>query len=332
MSLDASDQSYHRSLSNKQSFKYPSDKRSASFVFPKCQTAGQKTTHNLESLASDAESATATSKHQEQALLSAIYNTIAISLFVACLGLLAVLYIVLESFLKPIFWALLTSAFLFSSKRFLTETARSRLADIETRETILALESFLFPFELFDAAIDRFGSFLKQNVFSLIALIFTVLFFNLMDSYYDAIFQAAFVFVNFIYKVTTSVAYYSDNSYQVTLALIIGYIVGITVYWKNGENALLFQILSFPIWINLLFHVSKLMGSYRPLVIFIFCVLACLGVVSFVTEYVKKRMAQMSYHQELLDGSFLSDLNSSNEALLNDSNYLNETRNAEAGK
>jgi len=40
---------------------------------------------------------------QEQALLSAIYNTIAISVFSACLGLLAALFIVLEAFLKPPF-------------------------------------------------------------------------------------------------------------------------------------------------------------------------------------------------------------------------------------
>lgn len=61
------------------------------------------------------------------------------------------------------------------------------------------------------------------------------------------------------------------------------------------------------------------MGSYRPFVIFFFCVLACLGVVSFITEYTKKRMA--SYQQDLLDNSFLVDLDSSNEALLQDTTH-----------
>lgn len=203
MSLDADDQVYSRSLSSKEnafvSEKKGASLRSGSFIFPnKCQT-GKKT--NFEERTDNA-STDSTSKQQEQALLTAVYNTIAISLFVACLGLLAVLYIVLESFLKPIFWALLTSAFLFSSKRFLTEAALYRLADIERRETVLALESFLFPFELFNTGIDRFWSFLKKNIFSLIGLIFTVIVFNLLDSYYDGIFQTVFGFINFIYKVS----------------------------------------------------------------------------------------------------------------------------------
>ena len=68
-------------------------------------------------------------------------------------------------------------------------------------------------------------------------------------------------------------AHYSDNSYQFTLALLVAYALGISLYWNNGENALLFQILSFPIWTSLLFHVSKLMGTLRPLFVLIFCVL-----------------------------------------------------------
>lgn len=143
-----------------------------------------------------------TSKHQqEQALLSAIYNTIAVSIFFACLGLLAILFIVLRAFLKPIFWALLTSAFLFSSKRHLTNIARSRLASIEKREAVLALESILFPFELLDSGIDFFCSFFKKNIFRLIGLILTVVFFNIIDSYYDDVIQILYFFIDSIYKV-----------------------------------------------------------------------------------------------------------------------------------
>ncbi len=127
---------------------------------------------------------------QEQALLSAIYNTIAISVFSACLGLLAALFIVLEAFLKPIFWALLTSAFLFSSKRYLTDVARLRLADIEKRDKTLALECLVAPFQLVDSGIDLFWSFLKKNVSRLAGLVALILLFNVVDSYYETFVQA----------------------------------------------------------------------------------------------------------------------------------------------
>ncbi len=97
-------------------------------------------------------------------------------------------------------------------------------------------------------------------------------------------------------------AQYSDNSYQFTLALLIGYGIGITLYWNNGENLLLFQILSFPIWTSLLFHVSKLMGAFRPLFVLIFCVLACLGLVSLINDFFKKaKVFQITTHDEDVD-------------------------------
>ena len=113
-------------------------------------------------------------------------------------------------------------------------------------------------------------------------------------------------------------AHFSDNSYQITFALLIGYAIGITLYWNNGENTLIFQIFSFPIWMSLLFHVSKLMGDFRPFFVFIFCVLACLGIFSFIKEFIKTKFLQHTQHWELLDES-CCDLNNSSDNSFNNS-------------
>lgn len=203
MSLEGDENLYSRTLKSKNNhYMYQSDKKSGQYqksVFPNTQRKNSLFTGDSE--VSNAVEITPKNQ-QEQALLSAIYNTIAVSIFFACLGLLAILYIVLESFLKPIFWALLTSAFLFSSKRYLTDKARLRLSDIEKKENILALEFIFFPFQMIDSGINCFWAFLKKNVTHLVGLVTAVILYNVIESYYENIVNTVCLFSNSIYVVS----------------------------------------------------------------------------------------------------------------------------------
>ncbi len=188
-------------------YNYLSDKKSSNFqsqIFPNTLRKSSLNQHeNADTPVSNPVEITAKNQ-QEQALLSAIYNTIAISIFFACLGLLAALFIVLEAFLKPIFWALLTSAFLFSSKRYLTDAARFRLADIEKCEKTLAIEFLIAPFQFIDSGINLFWLFLKNNVHRLTGLVIFIILFTIIDSYYDSFLQTLYLFINSIYIVSSS--------------------------------------------------------------------------------------------------------------------------------
>lgn len=119
------------------------------------------------------------SVNSDQALLSAVYNTAAISLLVVCVGLCALLFVVLQAFVRPILWALLTSACLFSLKRLLTDVARRRLAEIERAESMLAFQLVLLPIGLVDSCVDWMWALLKRRYRNFIALLAAVLFFNL---------------------------------------------------------------------------------------------------------------------------------------------------------
>lgn len=123
--------------------------------------------------------ATTTTANSDQALLSAVYNTIAIGLLVICVGLCALLFVVLQAFVRSIMWALLTSACLFSLKRFLTELARRRLDQIETSGSTLALEFALLPFRLIDSGVDWTWDLMQRRWRQFLALAFLLLIFNL---------------------------------------------------------------------------------------------------------------------------------------------------------
>lgn len=117
--------------------------------------------------------------NSEQALLSAIYNTAAIGLLVVCVGLCALLYVVLQAFVRPILWALLTSAFLFSLKSLLTDVARRRLQEIEKNDSMLAFEMAVMPLRIVDSCIDWIWALIKRRYRNFLVLSLAVLLFNL---------------------------------------------------------------------------------------------------------------------------------------------------------
>ena len=229
----------------------------------------------------------------EQAFIMSIYNAIAIVILAACIALCVILLILLQPFIRPIFWALLTSAVLFSSKRYWTKMARTRLSNIEKRNAFLFFELVFSPFEFIDFLVELIYSFLKLRFFHLLALVGSIFSVNLVNSFYGYLFSCSIVLFEKIINVANSMAYYSDNSWQLTCALIVAYLLGISFYWHESSS-ILFQILSLPVWLSVLFHVSTLMGAYRPFFLLFFVFVACLGFVSLINEF----LSQMFLHEE----------------------------------
>lgn len=117
--------------------------------------------------------------NSDQALLSAIYNTIAIALLVICVALCALLFAVLQAFVRSILWALLTSACLFAAKKYLTDLARNRLSLVETSGSTLALEFAVLPMRLIDSAVDWTWQLMQRRYRYLLALFLTIVLINL---------------------------------------------------------------------------------------------------------------------------------------------------------
>ena len=181
-------------------------------------------------------------------------------------------------------WALLTSAFLFSFKKYLTDLTRNRLTKIEHNQELLALDVTVLPLRLVDSAFDFIWVTLKSKWKHFMGLIFTIVLFHLFSSFYQSLFDFSLISISILSRISRMTNYYVDNSWQLTFTLVVVYLFTIAFYWDEAY-AFLFQILSLPVWLSLLFLSSKLMGSYRPLFTIAFICLTCLGIYSFVNEY-----------------------------------------------
>ena len=252
----------------------------------------------------------------ELAFISAIYNTIAITIFFVCLGLCALLLIVLQAFVRSILWALLTSAFLFTFKKYLTDWARNRLTIIEKNEATLALELVLLPAKLVDDAVDSIWSFFKYKYKNLLILALAIGLFHLASSFYQSLFDFSIISISTLNKTTNLMSYYADNSWQITFTIVIVYLFTISFYWRE-EYQLAFQLLSVPVWFSIYFLISKLLGSYSPLFTVVFFFLTCLGTYSFIYEYI------MKYNQKLLQSTDESNDDDNNDTMT--SSYTEDT-------
>lgn len=250
-------------------------------------------------------SATTTTSN-EQALLSAIYNTIAISLLVVCIGLFALSIVVLQAFVRSIIWAVLTSAFLFSFKRYLTDRARDRLKEIE-QQRMLAIELTLLPFKLVDSSVDGLWTFIRRKYRIILLILLAIGVFHLAHSFYQSLIDFLIRLVHLTSRTSHTISSYADTFlWQVTCTLLCSYILAVAFYWNESYKTL-FQILSLPVWSSLIFLFSKLLGTYRPVFLLVFIFLICLGIYSFVYELIAK------YKRRLDDGT--TDENESTTSL-----------------
>jgi hypothetical protein len=234
------------------------------------------------------------------AFISAIYNTLAMGILIACLGLCALLYYVLSAFIRPILWAILTSAFLFSFKRYLTEIARKRLEQIEKNNKMLAMELALLPISTLDSTVDWMWSFISEKYRQLAILFSLLVLFNLSSSFSNTLVTALGLCAHYLSSLTTLMSYnYIIDYYstwQFTFTLLVAYLLAIVFYW-NESYTTFFQFLSLPIWLSLFLLSSKLMGSYRPLFIIAFLILICIGFYSILFDFVQKNKGKYRFRK-----------------------------------
>jgi predicted PurR-regulated permease PerM len=216
----------------------------------------------------------------------AMITTIAIGILVALLGLCAILLIVLQVFVRPIIWAILTSAFLFSSKRYLTDLARAHLSKIEKNGATLSLELIWLPVRVVDSSVEFVWSFFKARYRHLAILVLTITLFHLASAFHDQIFSLLLYLFDMI-KILMNFLCYFELNWKITLSLGACYMIAVVFYW-NENYTTLFQLMSVPVWLSLLFLISSLMGSYRQLFMFAFVLLAIIGSYQYVSSYALK--------------------------------------------
>lgn len=114
-------------------------------------------------------------KEHEKAIKQAFYNTAAnIFVLLACAAAVAV-YFILESFLKPLLWAVLCGAFLYPFKRTLTKSLKTWLARLRMSETPFVVGLAITPIKCADNAIEYVCNTVLQNTKSIVGICFGLL-------------------------------------------------------------------------------------------------------------------------------------------------------------
>ena len=223
----------------------------------------------------------------DQAFKSALYNTFAIILLIVGLGLCGLLLIVLQAFVRSILWALLTGAFLFSFKRYLTDITCTRLEAIETSSSCLTFHIVLLPLQLIDSFSDYVWEFCKKKYIQLICVIIAIILLNYVYLFYEPFMAYFMTAINMLTDVVKFFVFYVDNSWHFSCTIIFAYTLSIIFYW-NDDTKLFFRIIAIPIWICFLVLITQALGSYRIFFLILFFMFACVGIISHVDQRLKR--------------------------------------------
>lgn len=118
-----------------------------------------------------------TSEH-DRLLRQAIYNTGA-NVFVVLAGFgVVALYWVLESFFRPLMWAILCGAFLHPFKHSVTRHVKSWLTGLQESRTPIALGMFMIPLNILDSSSENIIQSVQKRwrVIAVVMLVFSTLY------------------------------------------------------------------------------------------------------------------------------------------------------------
>ena len=227
----------------------------------------------------------------EQAFTSAIYNSLAIIFLIVGISLCALLLIVLQAFVRSILWALLTGAFLFQFKKYLTDKSCSRLKTIEKLESCITFQILLLPFKLIDSTSDYIYEFFKKNYIQLVGIVVSILLLNYINILYEPFIDYVLIIVNFFTEILKYFVFYVDNSWYISFTIIIAYLASIIFYWNN-DTKFLFKLMAVPVWTCFLVLISQILGKYRIFFLIFLFLITCIGVISNVSQKLNQMIEQ----------------------------------------
>lgn len=123
----------------------------------------------------------------DEMLKQAVYNTGA-NVFVVLAGFgIVALYWVLESFFRPLMWAMLCGAFLHPFKYRLTRKVKNWLEYLESAGTPFAIGVLIVPINILDSSSEQFIKSVRQRwrVIGIVVLVFSALYITYLQAPMD---------------------------------------------------------------------------------------------------------------------------------------------------
>ncbi|XP_075983150.1 transmembrane protein 245 isoform X2 [Anticarsia gemmatalis] len=215
----------------------------------------------------------------EKPMKHGFYNAFALFILAICCVAVYVLFLILEPFFKPLFWALLVGSLLHPFKYKLSKKLKSWFEDLEKSNTSVVFGLMGIPVNIVNFASDTVGQqFLDhyKTVIGLLSAIFVMPWlYNSVPRSFVCLFWQLSSFVGFSTTLLISVC----SSY-ITLTIVLAYFISIYVLW-TPQRASIFRITSQVMWLVVSSFLASLTGSLQ---VYTFVILQAICVTGFALE------------------------------------------------
>ncbi|CAF0841216.1 unnamed protein product [Didymodactylos carnosus] len=220
---------------------------------------------------------------REKAFKTAFYNGAAVLFIILCCSCAVLAFYILEAFLRPILWAILTGAFLFPFKKTLTKITRQYLKQFEVNNHLLITGvTIIVPYQTLDTLSNYLGplAIQKWKPILFIFILLPILNVAKMDIYSGL---KAFLY-EIILKLSLIQEYFES---QWIITLLCGYLCAVICLY-NEENYIIKKILNLlaiPLWIIFFLYISQYISqTYRLLFLILTFTLIVIGFIADVHE------------------------------------------------
>nr|XP_049704548.1 transmembrane protein 245 isoform X2 [Helicoverpa armigera] len=217
----------------------------------------------------------------EKPMKHGFYNAFALFILAICCAAMYVLYLILEPFFKPLFWALLVGSLLHPFKYKLSKKLKSWFEDLEKTNTSVVVGLMIIPVNVVNYASDTVGQqFIDhyKTVIGLLSAIFVLPWlYNSVPRSLVCLFWQFSSFISFSTTLLISVC----SSY-ITLTIFLAYIISVYILW-TPQRASIFRMTSQLLWLVISSFIASLTG---PLQVYTFVFLQAICITGFALEVI----------------------------------------------
>ncbi|XP_038206565.1 transmembrane protein 245 isoform X2 [Zerene cesonia] len=219
------------------------------------------------------------SEGNEKPMKHGFYNAFALFVLAICCAAVYVLFLILEPFFKPLFWALLVGSLLHPFKYKLSKKIKSWFENLERTNSCVIVGLSTIPVNIVNFASDTVGYQFREHYKAIIGLLSAIFvlpwLYNAIPRSLCCLFWQLTSFINFSTTLLISLC----TSY-ITLTIALAYIISVYTLW-SPEREGIFRVTSHILWLVIASFLASLAGAYK---VYMFVVLQSIFITGFVLE------------------------------------------------
>ncbi|XP_013183996.2 transmembrane protein 245 [Amyelois transitella] len=215
----------------------------------------------------------------EKPMKHGFYNAFALFILAVCCAAVYVLFLILEPFFKPLFWALLVGSILHPFKYRLSQKLKTWFEDLEKSNTSVIFGLMVIPVNVVNLASDTVGHQFKEHYKTVIGLLLSIFvlpwLYNSVPRSFSCIFWQFTSFIRF----STTMLITLCSSY-ITLTIVLAYLISVFTLW-TPQRAMMFRTTSALLWLVITSFLASLCGSFQ---VYVFVILQTICITGFFLE------------------------------------------------